>query len=153
VSWTYSGDPSASPSDEVRFLLGDTNVDDPLLTDAEILYLVNTTPNPLTAAAFAASALAAKYARLMDKSVGPISVSYSQKYEHFKDLANDLSTAAGGTNMAVAPIPMYVGGLSHAEKQANRTNEDLVQPAFRREMFNPTEQPVANVRIEDEELP
>ena len=35
---TYSGDPLNSPTDEVRFLIGDTNTSDFYLSDAEINY-------------------------------------------------------------------------------------------------------------------
>ena len=41
MSWEYQG-PSASDKDEVRFLIGDTDVEDQLLSDEEIQYLVDT---------------------------------------------------------------------------------------------------------------
>lgn len=37
-TWTYSGDPSASAKDAVRFLIADTDVDNQLLRDAEITW-------------------------------------------------------------------------------------------------------------------
>ncbi len=37
---TYSGNPLSSPTDEVRFLVGDTDTDNFYLSDAEINYLL-----------------------------------------------------------------------------------------------------------------
>ncbi len=38
MSWTYSGDPSASDLDAVRYLVQDTNVRDQLASDEDINY-------------------------------------------------------------------------------------------------------------------
>jgi len=38
--WSYSGDPAASKLDAYRYAIGDTAVDDPLMTDEEINYVM-----------------------------------------------------------------------------------------------------------------
>ena len=55
---SYSGDPSSSPRDEVRFLIGDTTPDDPLLSDPELDALLLLHPSPLSAASEAARRIA-----------------------------------------------------------------------------------------------
>ena len=41
MSFSYSGDPSASLLDAARFLIGDTNPDAPIMQDEEIQYVIN----------------------------------------------------------------------------------------------------------------
>ena len=41
MSWSYSGNPKDSPIDDVRFLVGDTNKNEPILQDEEIQYLID----------------------------------------------------------------------------------------------------------------
>lgn len=94
-TFTYSGDPSARPLDLVRFLLSDVNSSDPLLTDAEIEYLLSAWGDSYEAARAGAETIAAKYAGLADstsKSVGDVSLSqsYSQVARKYTELAASL---------------------------------------------------------------
>ena len=38
MSWTYSMNPGTSPKDTVRYLIGDTNIDNPIVQDEEIQF-------------------------------------------------------------------------------------------------------------------
>lgn len=96
MTFTYSGDPSTSARNYVRFLLNDTNSTDVLFSDEEIAYVLSEWSNDAydTARELAEIAIA-RFARLADstsKSVGDISVSesYSSKVTHYKELANSL---------------------------------------------------------------
>lgn len=40
MSFNYSGDPTTSPLDECRFLIGDTNEASPIMQDEEINYII-----------------------------------------------------------------------------------------------------------------
>ena len=40
-NWTYSGDPTDSDRDAVRFEVGDTDENDRLLSDGEVTYCLN----------------------------------------------------------------------------------------------------------------
>ena len=42
MSWNYSGNPASSPVDECRFLIGDTNPNEPIMQDEEIQYIIDT---------------------------------------------------------------------------------------------------------------
>lgn len=66
MSWSYSGDPTASPIDAVRFWCQDTDTDRQLLADEEIQYLINrATPiwdDPIATAALACDVICLKFA-------------------------------------------------------------------------------------------
>jgi hypothetical protein len=117
MPWTYSGDPAANDKDEVRFLIGDTNVDDQLMSDEELNYLIavevdaGSSYSNYGAAAAACDVLAAKYAKLIDKSVGSLSISYSQKYQHFIEIARHLRERASQlSGTGKPPVPELGGG-------------------------------------------
>lgn len=131
MAWTYSGDPSTSTKDAVRFLIGDTNAADPQLQDEEITYLLNLYGgNIYTAAIVAARSLASKYSREPDVKIGDYSTSNSQKAKAYLALANELEqTQNKGLLGRVKP---YAGGISIADKQQDEQNTDRVLPAFTR---------------------
>jgi hypothetical protein len=129
---TYSGNPASSPRDEIRFLVGDTDLNDPRLTDAEIDYNIalvsGSTPPPnknFLAASYSAEAIAGKFARMVDKAVGDLHISYSQLAKQYSALSLRLRSRA-----ALAAVPFYVGGLSKADKAANDANIDLARVAI-----------------------
>jgi hypothetical protein len=125
VTWTYSGNPSSTTRDEVRFLTGDTDTNDQLVTDEEIAYAVAKAPEPALAAARVCDAIAAKFARQADASAGDVSESASQKAAAYRTLATELRTQAG----ALA-LPVF-GGITQAEKQTLDEDTGAVQPSFR----------------------
>ncbi len=130
MTWSYSGNPSANSKDQVRFLTGDTDTTDQLLQDEEISWLLGQEPSPLAAAVRALEALAARFARQVDKAVGDLRLSLSQKAQAFAARAAELRL-----RLALASAP-YAGGLSEAEKAAAEGEADLVQPAFKRGMHD-----------------
>ena len=129
--WSYSFDPSASPLDEVRFLVGDTNADTPQLQDEEINYqikLVYGAVPPISGnllpAAYCADVLAAKYTRAVDKSVGTLRLSYGQRVKQYQDLARQLRTRA-----TLGMVKPFVGGMSLSDKRALTQDPDRVGTA------------------------
>lgn len=62
-AWTYSGDPTASDKDEVRFLVQDTDSSRPLLSDAEIAYLIDRWQSRYDSNTYVASIAAATVSR------------------------------------------------------------------------------------------
>jgi uncharacterized protein YycO len=97
MTFTYSGDPSTSTRNYVRFLLNDVTSTDALFSDEEIAYVITEwSGDAYEAARELAEILIARFARLADstsKSVGDISVSesYGSKVTHYKELANSLA--------------------------------------------------------------
>lgn len=95
MAFTYSGNPSASDRDAVRFMIQDTDSTDALMQDAEIDWLLAQVTNVYQAAHDACYALAAKFARKADqsKSVGDLSLSlnYASMSERYMTLANEFN--------------------------------------------------------------
>ena len=92
--FTYSGDPSSSSRDAVRFLLGDTDSKRRLLDDREIDYALTEQGGTTQATVFLAQALANRFSGLADIKVGPVSKSYSKVAEMYRKIVDDLKESA-----------------------------------------------------------
>lgn len=134
MTWTYSGDPAANARDAVRFLVGDTDTNDQLVTDEEIAWTNNqvtgsdtATTDLYTVAYRVMVTIASKFSRLADQTIGDMSVSMSQKADNARAQADQLRALAGRENLV--PVP-YAGGISVADKDVDRNNADRVDPFF-----------------------
>jgi hypothetical protein len=76
MAWTYSGNPGASPLDEVRFLIQDTDSTSQLLSNEELNYLLASYLDPYSAAVAAVVSLIGKASRQEEESkkVGDLSL-------------------------------------------------------------------------------
>lgn len=134
MSNTYSNDPSTSTKDEVRFYIGDVDSADWQLSDEEIAFLLSQESDNATRAAIrAARTLYARFTRLVDKTVGDLSISYSQRAKQYLDLISQLETQAALATNAARP---YAGGISKTEKQRIEEDTDAVLPVFKRGMMD-----------------
>lgn len=112
MAFTYSGDPSNSDVDYLRFVLGDTNASTPILQDAELEYIVAITEGESTAYRLsiayraAATALAAK---LVKRSLGPQSEDATKRHAYYEQLATKYEGISkfSGT----PPLPEYSADL------------------------------------------
>lgn len=106
MSFSYSGDPSNSEIDAVRFKLGDTSPVQPLLQDEEIQYLVDTTKSEaeLFAKVFRTAATAFGI-RAIKRTLGPQSEDPTQRLKYFNDLADKYEKALQYSG--VPPLPDY----------------------------------------------
>lgn len=93
MAWLYSGNPAYSEKDLVRFLVGDTDMKDPLLQDEEISFLLTSNSSPQQAAIAACRVLIAKYSREADYTIGPESVKASQRLTNFQRLKAELESS------------------------------------------------------------
>lgn len=129
--WTYSGDPSSSTKDAVRFTIGDTDCRDQILTDKEIEYLLKLyCSNVLQTSIRAAEMAMAKYTRMVDESVGSVRISYSQKSKSFQTLITQLRQ-----RIAIEGIEPFAGGISKTQKATEVLDPDRVQPDFTKHMM------------------
>ena len=127
MTWTYGCDPENSDLDAVRLIVGDTDTNDQLLKDEEINYFLDIEGSVRLASARAAEAVAAKFSRLVDETVGRVRVSFSQKAKQYKELAESLLE----TYNECAGVP-FAGGISISSKDSTRDNGDRVRPSFTR---------------------
>ena len=116
MAWNYSGDPSTSPLDEVRFLIGDTRAAYGYLSDEEINYtLQKFGGNASSAAINCCEGLLARFASDVHYSIGPEKVYASDRYEHYKSLLADMRKNKSDGNAIVSmadpiePISFDVG--------------------------------------------
>lgn len=104
--FSYSGDPSASNLDKVRFLISDTDSSDYELEDSEIDYLLTTWVTPYDSAIAGAEIIAGKYATKTNysRSVGDLSISeaYGQAATEYRALAERLRHQK---NLLNPPVP------------------------------------------------
>lgn len=128
MTWSYSGNPSVSEKDQVRFLVQDTQSAKPLLQDEEIAYLISTEGSPQDAAAKAAETLAAQFARFVDESVGQVKVSFSQRFKHYSELAKNLKRQASIKN-----AEPFAGALDESQKNVQEEDDDRIKPFFTRD--------------------
>jgi len=145
MAFSYSGDPSSSDKDAVRFEIGDTVASAPIFQDAEVVWailaetgLTAGQPTTLdTADVYRSSArcfeiLAGRMAAQADSTVGSLKLQYSKSAQNAANRAKQLRDRAIGMN---AP---YAGGQSISEKEGFRQDGDLPVPLFtRREFDNP----------------
>jgi hypothetical protein len=119
VTWNYTGNPADSNRDAVRYLLGDTDYSDQLLSDQEIDWLLTENGTVRSAAAEGALSIAARFARCMDRSIGSLSFSFTQRFEQYQRLAEELRR-----NVRAEPAAAWFSGSSRSEKRARDENTD-----------------------------
>jgi hypothetical protein len=116
VTFSYI-DPETREQDAVRFLLGDTDSNEPLLSDEEISYALNKWMTIHGTVEYTASVLAlniaARYAREASVSADGVSVQLGQVANQFRDLAASLREQH--KNLLVGGVP-DVGGVSPYEQ-------------------------------------
>lgn len=109
MTWTYSGNPSASNRDAVRFLIGDTDSTNELLQDGEIAFLLSQANDDIySAAASGCDVLASKFSSKSDtsKSVGDLSLStqYGSQAGQWREQAKMLRARAA---ISSPPTPTF----------------------------------------------
>lgn len=136
MTWTYSGDPATDDKDAVRFLVGDTDTDDQLISDEEITYLLNEHGGVMLAAIGAAEQLAYKFAREVTHSSDGLSYSASDLHKHYLAVADRLKQVH--RRMRSKGARPYAGGISWAERDKDDADGDLIQTHIRsHDMDNP----------------
>lgn len=148
----YGNDPASNPLDQVRFLLGDTDVAHPELTDPEVAFLLSDAKGDTRAAAArGAETLASRYSTdVSEKQVGPLRIVTAgrglSRSERYLQLAKYLWSQA--TAVTAGP---WAGGINVTDKATRAADTEVVQPAFTRDLM---EYPVnsATTLTEDERV-
>lgn len=116
--------------DQVRLLIGDTDVTDALLQDEEIAYLLTQSASNVNVASVrACEAVAARFSRLADTQVDDVRVSLSQRAKGYRELA---ATLRG--RIALTGVTLFAGGVSVGAKESAEEDTDRVPPIFTRDM-------------------
>lgn len=129
MSFTYSGNPASSSLDEVRFLLSDTESENPLLSNEEVEYLLAQQENSYLAAANGAEIISSIFTRRADKEkVGDITLEYKDKARQYVNLAGRLRDS--NPSQSITP---YCGGISISDKDSRESNLNRLVPVFTRD--------------------
>jgi hypothetical protein len=127
MTWTYSGDPSTSDIDAIRFYVQDTDVDDKLISDEEIDYLIGQwTPvygSNIMVAAMCAEAIAAKFTREVAYSADGVSVGVEALQQKYDTLASSLRDQYKQYDIGAGPV---LSGVMYS---------DTLDPGIRPTMF------------------
>ena len=145
MAFTY--DPSAldtEPLYEVRFIIGDTAIDKPLLDDEEIEYYLAKYDDAVQMTAVkCCEAIAAKYAKFSKKRVNGVEVEIEDVAGKYMRLAKHLRANIAATS-GVTGAPWAVTRKS--QKDAINEDSDLINPAFKRGMHDNPKGSTHNLR-------
>jgi len=127
MAWTYDATLSTD-KDKVRYLVGDTNTDDQMIQDEEILGMILDNPNIYRAAAAVCRAVGARLSRELTLvgTAGSIALDAHQQAQSFFDLAAKYDAQAA-TNGGAG---VFAGGISRSDKKTRALNPDRFRPAF-----------------------
>lgn len=105
MSWSYSGDPATSIVDKYRFLIGDTDPDEPIMQNEEIEYLANQANGNDNLASYLLFTQAATiYARDIKRSLGPQSEDPTARLKYFSSRADEFKAKLYAAGLS---IPKY----------------------------------------------
>ena len=119
MSFSYGNDPTHTPIDAMRYLIGDTveaiaGQRVYYLEDEELVYELSQN-GPLIAAANACDAIATRLSRETSKSVGPLSISAGEKATAYAARAVALrrraARSAGGPITVDKSCPTFFSGM------------------------------------------
>ena len=133
MTWSYSGDPSTSNRDKVRFLVFDTDTNEQLLNNEEIDWVLSEQSNIYMASANCAEAIAAKFAKDITRSAVGLSASVGNRAQFYLELAEKLRAQVSTSNKH---SEIFAGGLTISGKIALDDDSDAVQPAFKIGQFD-----------------
>jgi len=100
------------------------------ISDESITAILALQSNPYIAAAMCARSIAGRYSSLVDKQVGDLRISYSQRAKTWAEFAKKLETM----QQPVAATSPWLGSLYVDDKEANAIDTSVTQPFFRRDM-------------------
>ncbi len=130
ASWTYGNDPANSERDQARLESGDCVTSEQICSDAEVDYAIAAESTVMLAAARVAELAMRKLAHYANQSAEGYSTQLSQRFAQFKKVAESLRASYG-----LDAVP-YAGGISEDEADAWKDDTDLIQPTFKRKMFD-----------------
>jgi len=110
MAFTYSGDPASSELDHLRFVIGDTDENTAILTDAEINYIIanKTSDNDAIAQAFRAAATILG-SKLVKRTLGPQTEDATKRHEYYLSQAAHYETL--GRYAGTPPTTSYQADL------------------------------------------
>jgi hypothetical protein len=104
MTFSYSGDPSFSDIDAVRFYISDIDASNSFMTDEGIQFLIDNyylqTGHLLGVAAMAAELIAGQFAREVAVSADGVQVNFASMQQQFNELAASLRAQLAALNLS-----------------------------------------------------
>jgi hypothetical protein len=136
MSFTYSGDPSESDLDAVRYLVQDTVEDGHKTSDEEISWALTQESGVYNAAALVCETIAARSAQSGGSWVrGRVEVRTDMVSTQYLALAKRLREQGSGI-ASITGSSAFAGGISVDDKTATEADTDRISPRFYRGQFN-----------------
>lgn len=104
MAWTYSGDPGSSETDKYRFLIGDTDEDEPVLTDEEINFVLSEHPSDDARLYQLFDKAAIYFARQIEFKIGPIEEKPIERLKFFQKKAQEYYKKVYGLTTAIPSV-------------------------------------------------
>ena len=128
---SYTQDPANRLWDRIRWRVGDTDLNEEGLADAEYEFIIsNNTVNGVVdeGACYveALNLLVAKYAKYVTETAGRLSVKYSDIYKHYKELLRASVEDPTSPFYAVKSYEAYAGGIYADQINSNKDNPNTV---------------------------
>ena len=130
MTFTWTGDPSASTIEQVRAEIFDTDSTNALFTDEWIEYVYVQEHTVLNTAARLCEQLSVKYSSDVSRAIGPLRVDLSDKSKLYAERAKELR------KRAMKFAEPYVGGISDAKETIFEQDSDIKQPIFSKGMMD-----------------
>jgi hypothetical protein len=125
LTWTYSGDPSASNRDKVRFLVHDTDTTRQLITDEEVAWaLTDAGGNYYRAAATCCRVIGSEFAQ-SNVTVGDVAEVFFGADANWTTLAEEYDRKAAAVGSCPSP---FLGGASVDRRRDNAADTDRTLP-------------------------
>jgi hypothetical protein len=125
MTFTFSNTSITTDLAKVRHLIGDTDSTDPLLTDEQITFELVEDSNIYLCAANCCDRICAQLARKIDRNGTGFSATRSQKFQHYKDLAEILRSKSS------TQCDVYWSNLSLDDADSIEQDSDFIQPSFK----------------------
>lgn len=128
MSWTYTRNPASSTKDEVRFLVGQTSTDDPVVIwDAEIDWAITQSGSAYAAAVLVGESMLQQYAGkdALSLTVGNLSEDYGDRSARLAATIANLKR-----QMAMRNVVPAAGGVYLADRTARAADTSLVPQIF-----------------------
>lgn len=126
MTWTYNANSLASnEKDQVRLEVSDTDVNNPLLQDQEILWAISQETGFWNAAARCAEMISRGFLRKADVKLGrAMAIVYTKMATQYAEQATMLR------RKGLATVVPWVGGMSVSDKVSYLQNADIVAALF-----------------------
>lgn len=144
MAWSYSASDlntttASGRLNTVRLLVGDTDTNDQLVQNEEILFALSEANNNVYyAASWICRTIAAKFSRMVDTQLdGALSASYSDRAKQYQQLA--VQVEAQGKKTSGKSLGVFGGGITNTAVSVANADEDRVKPAFTINQFDNVE--------------